>query len=570
MSKLAGLIISGLFLFLLFSAGCTDFESGDEEIKTGLQAEVPAEYALMQKNLEYIKSGVNSGLESIKGDLKAGAAAVSEYGYSSPEAEKLISAYLVKYPFSQCSVVIDKNGVVLSAFPDTCKKLVGLDLSTQGVVVEALNDQTPILSDFFLMEKEEFWAVFQSYPVFDKDESYPGFIDMTYKPQDFLGRYIKPVTDSTDLDVWVVQTDGTVIYDTTPEEIGLNLFTDPSYLRADLQLLFREIVQSETGTGEYIFWDKEWANPVGKYAVWDTAGIDGTEWRIVVTRNKESNGSGISGNTTWQKTNISAKYEDLKEFVHSAVEFEHRVGSESALAEFNSLQGSFIDDEKYIFAYNMNGTVLALPFQQALLGRDRSETTDSNGVDFIRGLVSVAENGGGSIYYIYTNPAHDYRKELKLSYVEPVDDYWFVGSGIYIPDVPVNFSREDIEELVLRVKSARQYARENNKLVAISEFNNISGEFAKGSSYIFAYGMDGTTLALPYQPELIGTNRLNFTDIYGVPVMKLEINGARNGGGFVYVEYLDPDYNESRFKLCYVLPVDDYWFVGSGIYTESI
>lgn len=74
----------------------------------------------------------------------------------------------MKYPFSQCSVVIDKNGVVLSAFPDTCKKLVGLDLSTQGVVVEALNDQTPILSDFFLMEKEEFWAVFQSYPVYTK------------------------------------------------------------------------------------------------------------------------------------------------------------------------------------------------------------------------------------------------------------------------------------------------------------------------------------------------------------------------------------------------------------------
>lgn len=218
----------------------------------------------------------------------------------------------------------------------------------------------------------------------------------------------------------------------------------------------------------------------------------------------------------------------------------------------------------------MNGTVLALPFQQALLGRDRSETTDSNGVDFIRGLVSVAENRGGSIHYIYTNPAHDYRKELKLSYVEPVDDYWFVGPGIYIPDVPVNFSKEDIDELVLRVKSARRYARENNKMEVISEFNKISGEFAKGGSYIFAYGMDGTTLALPYQPELIGTNRLNFTDIYGVPVTKLEISGTRNGGGFVYVEYLDPDCNESRFKLCYVLPVDDYWFVGSGIYTESI
>lgn len=45
---------------------------------------MPVEYALMQKNLEDINSGVNSGvnsgLESVKGDLKAGAAAVSVSG----------------------------------------------------------------------------------------------------------------------------------------------------------------------------------------------------------------------------------------------------------------------------------------------------------------------------------------------------------------------------------------------------------------------------------------------------------------------------------------------------------
>ncbi len=309
MNKLTGLIVPGLLcLCLLFSAGCTDSGSSNKEIEinTGIQTEMPAEYALLQKNLEDIKSALNSDLESVEADLKAGAAAVSAYGPSSPEAEKLITVYLLKYAFSHSSVVIDTNGVVLSAFPDTSKKLVGLNLSTQAVVADALNDQSPLLSDFFLME-EGFYAVSQSYPVYAKGASYSGFIDMTYKPQDLLGRYIKPVTDNTDLDVRVVQTDGTVIYDTTREEIGQNIFTSPSYSNGDLQLLFREIVLNKNGTGEYRFCDREWANPVGKYAVWDTAGIDGTEWRIVVIRNKD-NTALVSGNITGKKTNISSEY----------------------------------------------------------------------------------------------------------------------------------------------------------------------------------------------------------------------------------------------------------------------
>ncbi|UUX93061.1 cache domain-containing protein [Methanoplanus endosymbiosus] len=579
MNKVLGLFISGIFLILLLSAGCTGTGSGDESTGADPQTEIPAEipipdempdqYGPMKENFSEIISGVNSGLEAVKSDLKSGADAVAAFGPSSPETGKVISDYLVKHPYSISSLVFDENGIVVNAYPDNYRNLVGMDLGRKGIVAQAPDDRKPYLSSFFRME-EGFNALSQGYPVYDKDGSYPGSVDMTYKSQDFLGRYIKPVTDSTDFDVWVVQTDGTEIYDTTPEEVGRNLLTDESYQSDDIQAFVRGVIDNRNGTGKYSFWDKEWANPVEKYALWDTAGIDGTEWRIVITWSKDGGKSVISDDVTSLPAGVSAEYEVLREYVHSAAEFARNSGKVEALAEFNDINGSFTDGDKYIFAYEMDGTVIALPFQKALLGSDRSESVDPNGADFINGMIDLAEDGGGYIYYVYTNPSHDYRKELKLSYAEPVDENWFVGSGIYVPDIPVNFSADDIEKLVLRVKSARQYAQDNDKETVISEYNNISGKFAEGGSYIFAYETDGTTLALPYQPELIGTNRLNFTDIYGVPVLKLEITEAENGGGFVYVQYPDPDYNESRFKLCYVLPVDENWFVGSGTYTESI
>ncbi|HUU75217.1 MAG TPA: cache domain-containing protein [Methanoregulaceae archaeon] len=77
-------------------------------------------------------------------------------------------------------------------------------------------------------------------------------------------------------------------------------------------------------------------------------------------------------------------------------------------------------------------------------------------------------------------------------------------------------------------------------------------------------------VALPFQPEYIGTNRLDFADTYGVEILRWKISAAKRGGGFVYVQYLNPDTGDAGMKLCYVAPVDDEWFVGSGIYTEAV
>ncbi|GAB7016262.1 cache domain-containing protein [Methanogenium cariaci] len=123
------------------------------------------------------------------------------------------------------------------------------------------------------------------------------------------------------------------------------------------------------------------------------------------------------------------------------------------------------------------------------------------------------------------------------------------------------------EELMAFVQNASEYAEVHGQEAALREFNNPSGQFVKGELYIFSYDLEGTTLALPFQPDLIGKSRWNTTDADGTAFIREMIEMAQSGGGFVRYQYLDPsDNNTVKPKLSYVVEVDQSWIIGSGIY----
>jgi hypothetical protein len=510
---------------------------------------------------------INNDLGNLKAGIQNNSRALSTDGLAGPGAEAVLAENLMRHPWAVSSLVISRDGIVTTAVPQNYAGMVGKNLSWQPQVQKANAERVPIVSGVFKMD-EGFTGISQSYPVFSASGEYLGYTDITYAADVFLGRHIEPVIQKTGYDVWVVQLDGIEVYDTTKEEIGKNIVTDPVYADPVLQEVVSRIIKEPSGTTEYVFWDKEWNRNVTKTAVWDTAGIDGATWRVVVT---SAEGDTIVKTTTVPATvgeTTDARYANLTRFVKGAYTFAKEHGKEAALREFNNPNGTFIDGDLYVFAYGMNGTVIALPYQQGLLGTDRTGITDSNGVAFIDRMTEVARDGGGSVYYIYPNPEDNYREEFKISSIMPVDNEWFIGAGMYLPELPAGFNTTERDELVERVKQARGYAQEQGADKAIAGFNDPNGVFADGSRYIFAYSYNGTTLALPFQPEVIGSNRLNFTDPHGVKITQWEISAARRGGGFVYVDYLNPDTGLPGLKLCYVAPVDDSWLVGSGIYTD--
>jgi two-component system NarL family sensor kinase len=141
--------------------------------------------------------------------------------------------------------------------------------------------------------------------------------------------------------------------------------------------------------------------------------------------------------------------------------------------------------------------------------------------------------------------------------------------------LPPRMTPGQLEDLV---QDAARYARSAGMDAALAEFSKKEGLFSHGDVYIYAYDFNGTLLAHPYQPEDVGTTRLNFTDIRGLPVIVIGNYTASTGGGFIAYLYPEPEglfIDEAAKdsyvpKIGYVYPVDDTWWIGSGIYFADL
>jgi signal transduction histidine kinase len=262
--------------------------------------------------------------------------------------------------------------------------------------------------------------------------------------------------------------------------------------------------------------------------------------------------------------------DDLVLFVKSAMTYAQENGKYMALMEFSNKTGSFVNGELYIYAYDFNGTNIAHPFKPDWIGENKLDESDSNGVQYIRNLIETAKRGKGFTYFIFPNPAHDSKDELKLGYVMKVDDNWWLGSGLYLTNISATFDQKERDELFAYVNEGLQFAKKSSKEKALEVFNDPSGNFSRDGRYVFAYDYDGQSLALPYQPELVGTRRIDAQDPNGVYFIQQVIDVAKMGNGSLYYIYPDPSRNmTNKLKLSYVADVDGSWLLGSGMYADN-
>ncbi len=263
---------------------------------------------------------------------------------------------------------------------------------------------------------------------------------------------------------------------------------------------------------------------------------------------------------------------EMVAFVQTAFEYADMHGKEAALLAFNDPAGQFVDRELYIFAYEEDGTTLALPFEPDLIMTTRYDLQDAEGNYFIRDIIETGLEGGGFVRYLYVNPAHGFAVEHKISYVMKAGDGWVLGSGIYSEDMTMMPDPVVTDALADFVNDAAVYAASIGQEEALAIFNDPDGPYVRGDLYIYALDMEGIALALAHQPELVGTSMIDLTDHHGLNVTRIEIALARLGGGFIYYHYPNPAHGMRLDpKVSYVQMVDDDWWIGAGVYytTES-
>jgi len=125
-------------------------------------------------------------------------------------------------------------------------------------------------------------------------------------------------------------------------------------------------------------------------------------------------------------------------------------------------------------------------------------------------------------------------------------------------------SRAEVESFV---DEAVAYARAHSREEVLATFTEPGGPFHRDDLYIFAYDFDGTVLAHGGDPSLVGRDLIDLEDPNGVPVIRELVDLARNGSGWLFYAWPNPQADDAvKPKLGYVVAVDDDWFLGSGTY----
>ena len=242
----------------------------------------------LQDVLSQLHGEVMAGLNTLDGDLKRSALALSGKDLKGDYARDVLKRLYGANPYIIDCETVSNKGIMAVVEPPEHSSSEGADISTQAHMVKMFKTQKPVMSGSF-RSVEGPDAVVIHHPVFSPDRRFKGSVSALFAPEYLLGSIIGPVASNLPVDIFLMQTDGLMIYDVDPKQIGLNVFQDPLYRPfPELLALARKVASANEGTGVYRFYRKDSETPVTKVAYWRTAGLHGVMWRLVITCAEDS------------------------------------------------------------------------------------------------------------------------------------------------------------------------------------------------------------------------------------------------------------------------------------------
>ena len=236
----------------------------------------------MYQALAYAENGTTRDLEQLDRVVSRGASRMGVAGVEGVDTHAIL-AEMGQSPYVVDVITINTNGTILAVEPDTLSAIVGTNIGNQPHIAALITHNTPVMGNVF-MSVEGVEAADIASPVFSPDGRVTGATSLLFRPADIIRAHVPLKTDGTPWHIWVMQTDGLVIYDPDPGEAGKNIFSDPSFQPyPELIRLARVISDKTTGSGSYSYHDSNGTDVV-KEVCWTTTGLHGTEWRIVITR----------------------------------------------------------------------------------------------------------------------------------------------------------------------------------------------------------------------------------------------------------------------------------------------
>ena len=128
------------------------------------------------------------------------------------------------------------------------------------------------------------------------------------------------------------------------------------------------------------------------------------------------------------------------------------------------------------------------------------------------------------------------------------------------------FAADDPAIAVAMVEKGVAYLQKNGKDALIREVNNKNPEFVTSATYLTVRALDGTQLAHPTNPKLVGKNMVVLPDADGKLFRQEIIDTAKaKGKGWVDYRYNNPTTKEIEKKSTYFVKSGDV-ILEAGIY----
>ncbi|KAF5088525.1 Cache domain protein [anaerobic digester metagenome] len=231
--------------------------------------------------LIHLQSEITAALEALDNRLAYATFELGGTGLDDGAARGILLNLSATDPSIVDCTVSDANGTILTAEPAAYHGSEGVDIRHQPNVRHILATKRPIMSEAITVA-EGFPAVVINAPIFTNESLFVGFSSLVFRPEALVAGIAEPAANGTPYQVMVVQTDGRVIYDTDPTQIGRMTFDDPLFADyPDLLDVAHRVAGERYGTASYGF-SADGAETVQKAITWTTAGLHGVEWRVAV------------------------------------------------------------------------------------------------------------------------------------------------------------------------------------------------------------------------------------------------------------------------------------------------
>jgi hypothetical protein len=239
------------------------------------------EKSLLEDTAVEVQNIVQGKLDKLDINISEAATDLGKTGLSGTEARQTLDKLYQQNDFVVDCCATDMSGKMITIMPEEYSSYEGTDISQHDVTMEFNKTRQPMLSEVFTAV-EGFDAVIIVWPIVSGENEDIGSLSVLFKPETLFDEavnkdYLKPT-----MSVNVMQVDGLTIYDSGGKDTGVNLLTDPRFQSyTELVSLGHKIAAEKSGTGSYSYLSGEDSQVVAKQAYWVTAGLHGTDWRVV-------------------------------------------------------------------------------------------------------------------------------------------------------------------------------------------------------------------------------------------------------------------------------------------------